>query len=48
MRGYTLDWANEVGLLDQSPKLLAYMEKLYARPRAPMRIAKAFATLGLG
>lgn len=45
--GYTLDWANEVGLLDQSPKLLAYMEKLYTRPRAPMRIAKAFASLGL-
>lgn len=45
--GYTLDWANEVGLLDQSPKLQAYLEKLYARPHAPMRIGKALESVGL-
>jgi glutathione S-transferase len=44
--GFTLDWANEVGLLDESPQLRAYMEKLYARPRAPMRVAKALASVG--
>jgi len=42
---YTLDWANEVKLLDHCPKLLAYLEEMYARPRAPMRIAEAFRTI---
>lgn len=42
---YTLDWANEVGLLDQAPRLRAYMERMYARPQAAMRIAQAFASL---
>jgi glutathione S-transferase len=37
---YTLDWANEVELLDRSPQLVAYMERMYARPRAPKRIAQ--------
>jgi glutathione S-transferase len=37
---YTLDWANEVKLLDRSPHLVAYMERMYARPRAPKRIAQ--------
>jgi glutathione S-transferase len=37
---YTLDWANEVKLLDRSPQLVAYMERMYARPRAPKRIAQ--------
>jgi glutathione S-transferase len=37
---YTLDWANEVQLLDRCPQLLAYMERMYARPKAPKRIAK--------
>lgn len=37
---YTLDWANEVRLLDRSPQLVAYMERMYARPRAPKRIAQ--------
>ncbi|HET9445902.1 MAG TPA: glutathione S-transferase family protein, partial [Steroidobacteraceae bacterium] len=31
---YTLDWANEVKLLDRSPQLVAYMERMYARPKA--------------
>jgi glutathione S-transferase len=42
---YTLDWANEVQLLDGFPRLQAYMERMYARPHAPLRIAKAFASL---
>jgi len=37
---YTLDWANEVKLLDRCPQLLAYMERMYARPRAAKRIAQ--------
>ena len=38
---YTLDWANEVGLLETFPHLHAYMERMYQRPKAPMRIAEA-------
>jgi len=37
---YTLDWANEVQLLDRCPQLVAYMERMYARPKAPKRIAQ--------
>jgi glutathione S-transferase len=39
---YTLDWAGEARLLDEFPSLRAYMERLYARPKAPLRIAEAF------
>ena len=42
---YTLDWANEVGLLDNCPQLLQYLERMYARPNAPLRITAAFASL---
>jgi glutathione S-transferase len=42
---YTLDWANEVKLLDGFPQLLAYMERMYARPHAAPRIAQAFASI---
>jgi glutathione S-transferase len=42
---YTLDWAGEFGLLDGLPALRTYMERLYARPNAPPRIAAAFASL---
>lgn len=42
---YTLDWAKEVNLLEQLPRLEAYMESMYTRPHAPMRIKEAFATL---
>jgi glutathione S-transferase len=45
---YTLDWANEGQLLDRAPRLHAYMDRMYARPHAPMRIAQAFATLDGG
>ena len=42
---YTLDMASVVDLLAALPNLRAYMERLYARPKAPQRIAQAFASL---
>ncbi len=42
---YTLDWANEVKLLDGFPCLSAYMERMYARPLAAPRIARAMASI---
>jgi glutathione S-transferase len=42
---YTLDWGNEVKLLDGCPQLLAYVNRMYARPHAPPRIAEAFAAI---
>jgi glutathione S-transferase len=39
---YTLDWGNEAHLLDECPGLKAYMERMYARPHAALRIAEAF------
>ena len=44
---YTLDWGNEVGLLDGFPELRAYLERMYARPKAALRIAEAFARLSV-
>ena len=37
---YTLDWAGEVHLLGDCPTLRAYVERMYARPRAPRRIGE--------
>jgi len=42
---YTLNWANEARLLGGFPQLEAYMARMYARPRAPPRIAQAFASV---
>jgi glutathione S-transferase len=42
---YTLDWANEFRLLDDCPQLLRYIERMYARPNAPLRIASALASI---
>lgn len=42
---YTLDWGNEVELLDACPTLLAYMQRMYARPKAALRIKDAFASV---
>lgn len=42
---YVLDWGNENGLIDGFPNLKAYLERMYARPRAPQRIAEAVASL---
>jgi len=41
---YTLDMASTVDLLEAFPNLRAYMERMYARSRAPQRIAQAFAS----
>jgi len=45
---YTLDWANEVELLNDFPDLQRYMENMYRRPRAVMRIGAASAATGTG
>jgi glutathione S-transferase len=42
---YTLDWAQMAKLLDGFPGLGAYVERMYARPRAAMRIKDAFASI---
>jgi glutathione S-transferase len=42
---YTLDWGNEAKLLGDCPHLVAYMERMYARPHAPPHIAQAFAAI---
>ena len=42
---YTLDWGDEVQLLDACPELMAYIKRMYARPHAPPGIAEAFAAL---
>jgi glutathione S-transferase len=39
---YLVDWANEFHLIDDFEQLRAYMERMYARPKAPLRIAEAF------
>ena len=41
----TLDWAGEESLLGEMPRSRAYMERMYARPKAGPRIAPAFAGL---
>jgi glutathione S-transferase len=42
---YTLDWADTNQLLVELPSSRAYLERMYARPKAAMRIAAAFASL---
>ncbi len=44
---YTLDWANEIGLLGDCPELRAYIERMYSRPRAAPRISAAMRSVGL-
>lgn len=39
---YTLDWADEAQLLGEFPTLRSYLERMYARPRAPKRIGEIF------
>jgi hypothetical protein len=45
MLAYTLDWTKLAKLLDGLLRLEAHMEEMYARPRAPMHIKAAFASL---
>jgi glutathione S-transferase len=44
---YTLDWANEVGLLGECPNLRAYMERMYGREHAAPRISAALRSVGV-
>ena len=45
---YLIDWANEQHLIDAFPQLHSYLARMYARPRAPQRIAEAFASVQAG
>jgi glutathione S-transferase len=42
---YTLDWAGEAGLLGDFPELRAYVDRMYARPKAVSRIQAELAKL---
>jgi glutathione S-transferase len=42
---YTLDWGDEARLIGDCPRLRAYVERMYARPKAPPRIAEAFKSI---
>ena len=42
---YTLDWGHMAELLGGCPTLVAYMQRMYARPNAAQRIAQAFASI---
>jgi len=42
---YTLDWANEIELLQDCPAAADYMERMYRRPDAPPRISAAMALI---
>jgi glutathione S-transferase len=42
---YTLDWAHALSVLNGLPRLEGYVERMYARPHAPMRIKDAFASI---
>lgn len=45
---FTLDWAEDEGLLDESSSCRDYLARMYARPAAPPRIAEAMAYLSAG
>ena len=45
---YLIDWANEQRLIDTCPQLRAYLSRMYARPKAPQRIAEAVAGIRAG
>ena len=45
---YTLDVADEMQLLGECPALRSYLERMYARPRAPHRIADIFRAMRSG
>ncbi|HWK73341.1 MAG TPA: glutathione S-transferase family protein [Povalibacter sp.] len=40
---YVLDWGDTEKLIDACPNLNAYLERMYARPKAPQRIAEVLA-----
>ncbi len=42
---YTLDWANEVKMLADAPRLQTYVKTMYSRRTAPMTMKQGFAAL---
>ena len=42
---WTIDWAGETKLLDGLPNSSAYLERMYARPKAPQRMAAVMAAM---
>jgi glutathione S-transferase len=42
---FTLDWAREAGLLENAPRLRAYLKAMYDRPKAPPTIAESLSAL---
>ncbi len=40
---YTMDWANELELLEDAPSLRTFLKRMYHRPTAPPTIAQAMA-----
>ncbi len=45
---FTLDWADDEGLLDASPNCHRFLGRMYDRPAAPPHISEAFACLNAG
>ena len=45
---YTLDWATQADCLDGCSNAQAYLQRMYARPHAALRIAAALQQVGLG
>jgi glutathione S-transferase len=45
---YTLDWAEMAGCLEDCASAKAYLERMYARPKAALRIAAALQQVGIG
>ncbi len=43
---YTLDWANEVDMLAEAPRLQRYVKEMYERPKAPPTIKEAMVQFG--
>ena len=43
LMAYTLDWATMFAMLEGCGELNSYLERMYARPGAPLRMAAAFA-----
>jgi glutathione S-transferase len=45
---YLMDWARYNNMLDDCPALTAFVERMYARPNAPMTLAQGFEALAEG
>lgn len=43
---YTIDWADEAGMLGDFPRLREWLKAMYARPKAPVTIKEGFEALG--